>query len=326
MSKELISIITPVYNEELNIDSYFSRLNPILDKLGEIYNFEIIFTDNCSEDDTFNKLKSISEVDKRISVYRFTKNYGYQKSIWTGYNKCRGDAAVELDADLQDPPEMIEQMLEYRRKGFKIVFGERKDRKEGFILKSLRKFFYRLVRSISEYDIPNDAGDFLLIDRSIIEHLKKSQVTKPYLRGTIFGFGYSRIGIPYKRDARYEGKSKFSTFKLVNLASDAIVNTSTFPLRIALVIGLLAAAICSALGSFLIIEKLFYGNDLSTGITATLVIVLFSLAVSAILIGIVGEYVGRIYSQLTSSDIVPIIEEEISDGDSNLEYHRDNQK
>ena len=128
--KELISIITPVYNEEMAISQYYNRLSIVLENLKDNYKFEIVFTDNNSEDNTYFMLEELAKKDKRISVYKFSKNYGYQKSIWMGYANCSGDAAIELDADLQDPPELIEEMLKLREKGYKIVYGVRKERKE----------------------------------------------------------------------------------------------------------------------------------------------------------------------------------------------------
>jgi polyisoprenyl-phosphate glycosyltransferase len=310
-NKPLISIVTPVYNEEDTLNQYYIRVLGVMEKLSDLYNFEIIMTDNCSTDNTFANLEKLAGKDSRIRVFRFSKNFGYQKSIWFGYYKTKGDVALELDVDLQDPPEMLEEMLGHWQKGHKIVYGIRKDRQEGFVIKNLRKLFYRLVRSVSSYDIPNDAGDFMLIDRDIIEHLKKIKLSDPYLRGTIFGFGYSKIGIEYKRDAREIGTSKFPSLKLIQLAIDAVVNTSIFPLRMATITGLVAALGSVMLGGYLVIDKMFLGADLPQGITAILVLILASIAINSILIGILGEYIGKIYRQFSASDLTPIVEKEI---------------
>jgi polyisoprenyl-phosphate glycosyltransferase len=314
---KLISIVTPVFNEEETLDIYYDRVLKIIDKLSIKYDFEIIFTDNCSTDGTFKKLEELSKKESRIRVFRFSKNFGYQKSIWFGYYKTKGDIALELDVDMQDPPEMLEEMLDHWEKGYKIVYGIRKDRKEGFVMNSLRKFFYRLVRKVSDYDIPNDAGDFMLIDRDIINHLKTIKLSDPYLRGTIFGFGYSKIGIEYKRDARAAGISKFPSLKLMGLATDALVNTSTFPLRMSTMAGLLAAFASMALGSYFVIDKFFLGDELPRGITAILVLILASIAINSILIGVMGEYIGKIYRQFSSSDITPLVEKSIDDDKTN---------
>jgi glycosyltransferase involved in cell wall biosynthesis len=311
-TKKLISIITPVYNEEDSIDHYYQRVVKTINKLSNIYDFEIIFTDNCSTDKTFDKLKNLCTKDSRIKAFKFSKNFGYQKSIWFGYYQSKGDVTLELDVDLQDPPEMLEEMLKYWNKGFKIVYGIRKDRKEGYIIKSLRKIFYRIVRKISYYDIPNDAGDFMLIDKDVVDHLKKIKLSDPYLRGTIFGFGYSKIGIEYKRDAREAGVSKFPSLNLIKLAIDGLVNTSVFPLRLASIVGIVSATISIVLFFIFIIDKIFLNSELPRGTTSILLLLLTSIAINSILIGILGEYIGKIYRQLSCSDIVPIVEEKIN--------------
>ena len=309
--KPLISIVTPVYNEEEALGAYYKRVSSVIEKLSDRYDFEIIITYNCSTDATFERLQNIAKNDPRIRVFRFSKNFGFQKSIWYGYSKTKGMAALELDVDLQDPPELLEAMLSHWHKGHKIVYGIRKDRQEGMIIKSLRKLFYRLVRGVSSYYSPNDAGDFMLIDRDIIDHLTAIKLSDPYLRGTIFGFGYSKIGIPYKRDARKAGVSKFPSLRLIQLATDAIVNTSIVPLRMATLMGVFIAFGAVILSMYFAIDRLFLGADLPRGMTAILIFVLISMAMNALLIGIMGEYIGKIYRQFAASDIVPIVEREI---------------
>lgn len=317
--KELISIVTPVYNEEDVIAEYYKRISKVLSSLSDDYDFEIIFTDNCSTDNTFPELEKLAAKDRRISVYRFSKNFGYQKSIWMGYAKSNGSAAIEFDADLQDPPEMLSEMLSCRKKGYKIVYGIRKDRKESVFINGLRKVFYRLVRIISDYDIPNDAGDFMLLDRDVIENLKEVRLCDPYLRGIIFGFGYSRKGIEYSRDQRVAGVSKFPLSKMIKLATDAIINTSIFPLRIASIIGATMGALSMCAAVWFIIDKLFLNPELPKGVTAILVLVLVSIAINAFLIGIVGEYIGKIYRQVSSHNTVPIVEKEINHSRNSIE-------
>jgi dolichol-phosphate mannosyltransferase len=310
-NKKLISIITPVFNEEESLDNYYQRILKVTDKLSNQYDFEIIFTDNCSTDATFEKLQDLAKIDDRIRIFSFSKNFGYQKSIWFGYYKSKGNVTLELDVDLQDPPEMLEMMLKNWEKGYKIVYGIRKERSEGIFINILRKLFYRLIRNFSDSDIPNDAGDFMLIDRVIINHLKEIKLSDPYLRGTIFSFGYPKIGINYKRDSRKAGISKFPSLKLIRLASDAFINTSIFPLRMALISGLLAAFASIFLGGYFIIDKLFLGAELPKGITAILVLILASISINSILMAILGEYIGKIYRQFSATDIVPIVEKQI---------------
>jgi len=311
MSKKLISIVTPVFNEEESLEQYHQHISKILDSLSHKYDFEIVVTDNCSTDNTFQILKKLAAQDPRISVYKFSRNFGYQKSIWTGYSKCKGVAAIEFDVDLQDPPEMLPEMLDYWEKGYKIVYGIRKNRKEGVIISAMRKIFYRMVRVMSEVDIPNDAGDFMLIDRDIINHLCQTKSQDPYLRGIVFSLGYLRKGIEYNRNQRLAGTSKFPIGKLLSLAANGIVSTSIFPLRIATIIGLISGLSAIILGSYFIVDKLFFHTDLPRGITAILVLLLSAIAINSILIGVIGEYIGRMYRQMSSGEKVTIIEEEI---------------
>ena len=316
-TKKLISIITPVFNEEESLDNYYQRISNVIDKLVSKYDFEIIFTDNCSTDNTFQKLQDLAKIDEKIRIFSFSKNFGYQKSIWFGYYKSKGSATLELDVDLQDPPEILEIMLEHWERGYKIVYGIRKDRSEGVFINTLRKLFYRLIRNFSDYDIPNDAGDFMLVDRVIINHLKKIKLSDPYLRGTIFGFGYPKIGINYKRDLRKAGTSKFPSLKLIGLASDAFINTSIFPLRMALISGLITAFASILLAGCFIIDKLFLGAELPKGITAILVLLLASISINSVLMAILGEYIGKIYRQFSASDIIPIVEKQIDESKFN---------
>jgi len=309
--KKLISIITPVFNEEENIEIYYSRISKVLEDLSNYYDFEIIFNDNCSNDKTFEKIEKLTKIDTRIRLYRFSKNYGYQKSIWFGYFQSFGDASLELDVDLQDPPELIAQMLEKWEKGFKIVYGVRENRKNEMVLKYCRKLFYRLLRKSCDFDIPNDAGDFMLIDRDVINQLKKLNLSDIYLRGIIFSFGYSRIGINYNRDARTKGYSKFKTFRLINFAKDAFVNSSVLPLKLASILGLAFMLISFLLACFFIVDKFILDSNAPQGTTAILLLVLISIAINCLFIGIMGEYIGKIYKQVSGINFIPIVEKSI---------------
>jgi len=310
--QKLISIITPVFNEEKLINNYYSRVSKIINKLSDDYNFEIIINDNCSTDATYSQVEKLALKDNRIKLFKFSKNFGYQKSIWFGYHNASGDAAIELDVDLQDPPEMIEQMIGLWSKGYMIVYGIRKKRKEGLFINILRKVFYRLIRITSESDIPNDAGDFIFIDKRIIDELKKLNPFDPYVRGIIFSLGYSRVGIEYIRDARKEGQSKFGYLSLINFATNAFVSSSTLPLRLASYIGLFAILLSIFFGIFFIIDKIFFNTNIERGLTSILVLVLISIALNSLFIGILGEYIAKIYRQLSSVNSLPIVEKSLT--------------
>ncbi len=304
--RQLVSLVVPVFNEEKNIDSFYRRVLTAIEPLVPNFDFEFIFTDNHSTDQSFGILNQLSAKDKRIRIVRFSKNFGYQASIYTAYSYCRGDVAIQLDCDLQDPPELIQAFLEKWGEGFHVVYGIRRSRKEGFLMNATRRIFYRLIHKLSEDPLPPDAGDFRLVDRVILEELKKIRDVNPYLRGTIASLGFNQIGIPYDRDSRQHGKSKFSVSNLFGLALDGILNHSILPLRIATFIGL---AISLAMVLIMLIYasgRLFFDTQWPAGFATTTILLLLSIALNGIFLGIIGEYLGRIYRQVKARPLVII--------------------
>ncbi|MFP5233426.1 MAG: glycosyltransferase family 2 protein, partial [Acidobacteriota bacterium] len=227
----LISIVLPAYNEEPNISPLFERLHSVLDPLSGRFRFEFVVTDNHSTDGTFALLREAAARDPRIRVFRLSRNFGFQRSILTGYMRCRGDAAIQLDVDLQDPPELIALFLDHWQAGADVVYGVRVERSEGRVITYTRRLFYRLIDLLSEDKLPVDAGDFRLISRRVIDILCAYRDANPYLRGTIATLGFEQVGVPYARGARVFGESKFPFSKLLSLALDGILNHSTVPLR-----------------------------------------------------------------------------------------------
>lgn len=306
-----ISIVVPVYNEEENIQTLYDRVDKISKLLIDTYEFEFIFTDNHSEDNSFFILKQLSEIDPRIKVIRFSRNFGYQRSIITGYSFASGEAAVQLDCDLQDPPELLIEFLILWEQGYQVVYGIRKERKEGWIINTTRKIFYRLIDRISADKLPHDAGDFRLIDRCIIDELKKIRDASPYIRGLIASLGFKQIGISYSREARKAGKSKFNLSHLFQLAIDGIVSHSVIPLRMATYLGFLIT-IGALLLTLVFIYGRFYGSgNWPRGFATTTVLILFGIGLNGLFLGIIGEYLGRIYLQIKIRPLV-IIEKTIN--------------
>jgi glycosyltransferase involved in cell wall biosynthesis len=306
--KKLISIIIPVYNEEENIyPIYETVLNDIIQK-ENTYDFEIIFTDNHSIDKTFEKLSELYNKDSRVRVFRFTRNFGYQRSILTGYLQSRGEAIIQLDCDLQDPPLIILKFIRDWECGYDVVYGVRRRRKENFIINKSRYFFYRLINYLSEEDLPLDAGDFRLIDRKIINEIKKFEDAQPYLRGMIASMGFKQKGIVYDRNERLRGKSKFKLRDLIILAIDGILNHSILPLRLSTFFGLGISIITIIAIIFYATGKLILGYNWPAGFTTLSIMVLFGVGVNSLFLGIIGEYIGRIYQQVKKRPLV-IIEE-----------------
>jgi polyisoprenyl-phosphate glycosyltransferase len=308
--KRLISIVVPVFNEEASIGPFHQALSRVLLDLTDRYNFEILFTDNHSTDQTFDILKRLSLSDNRIRVLRFSRNFGFQRSILTGYTHARGDAAIQIDCDLQDPPELIVQFLNKWEEGFKVVYGERSNRKETWWMNLTRMIFYRFIDLISEDDLPHDAGDFRLVDRRILDELKFIDDYQPYLRGIIATMGFNQIGIPYDRQERKLGKSHFSLAQLFGLALDGILNHSIIPLRIATYLGL-AISVCTFVATVLyFVGRLLFAKQWPPGFATITVLILASLSLNALFLGIIGEYIGRIYHQLKRQSMT-IIQSEI---------------
>ena len=307
--KKLVSIIVPVLNEEQNIKLFYEALTDELNKLNDIYDFEILFTDNHSDDSTFDLLRELNLKDNKVKAYRFSRNYGYQHSILTGYQKSSGEAVIQLDCDLQDPPSLIPVFLNLWQSGYKVVYGVRKKRQENIIINYSRKIFYRLINWLSEDDLPVDAGDFRLVDKKIVEVLRNNNDAQPYLRGAIASMGFDQIGVEYDRSKRAHGETKFTTSSLINMALDGILNHSTIPLRISSMTGFIIGLLTIIVILGFLIGKLMYGMDWPAGFATIVILLLVTLSVNAIFLGIMGEYIGRIYKQ--SKGVRVIVEDSI---------------
>ncbi len=310
--KKLISLIIPVLNEEGNIFPLYDAVLPIINDCESQYDFELIFTDNHSVDGTFSKLAELRGLDQRVRVFRFSRNFGYQKSILTGYLKARGDALIQLDCDLQDPPELIPEFLKHWEDGCAVVYGIRRSRRESATLHYARKLFYRIADYLSEDELPVDVGDFRLIDRKVVEVLRQVDDAQPYLRGMIAAMGFKQHGINYDRRGRERGTSNFRFKDLIGLALDGILNHSIVPLRLATFfgIGLTVLTLLAILGY--VIGKLLLGFNWPAGFTTLTVLVLVGISVNALFLGIIGEYLGRIYQQVKKRPLV-IIEHQLDE-------------
>ena len=311
--KKLISIVTPVFNEEENVQFYFDSINAAIKNLEDKYNFEFIITDNNSSDSTLKLFSDICKKDHRLKIFKLSKNYGYQKSLWTGICQSSGDAVIPIDCDLQDPPELISQFIKHWENNNKIVYGVRKSRKEKFLstrqivdLPMLRNFFYFIINKISDDKIPKNAGDFMLIDKVIVNHVKNIFDHNIYLRGVIFSLGYKKESIYYDRKIRQKGKTKFHFSKSLKLAIDGIVGLSALPLRIASITGIIISTITMLLSIFFILSKFMFNVTYPAGLTTIIVLILLGISLNALFLGIIGEYISRIYDQQKNRPITII--------------------
>ncbi|MBD3646561.1 MAG: glycosyltransferase family 2 protein [Pseudomonadales bacterium] len=310
MDKKLISLVVPVLNEEENLEPFYNEVCAVIDRLSDDYNFEFVFTDNHSEDNTFEELRKLHAKDPRVRVLRFSRNFGYQRSILTGYLNGRGDALIQLDCDLQDPPELIPDFLRAWEQGHFVVYGIRRTVQDSSVLKFARRVFYRMINYLSDDELPLDAGDFRLVDRSIVEVLRQIDDAQPYLRGTIASMGFPQQGIPYDRRQRERGHTKFKLKNLVMLAMDGILNHSIVPLRIASFFGIIISIFTLLAIAFYTIGKAFFALDWPAGFTTLAVLILGGISVNALFLGIIGEYLGRIYQQVKKRPL-SIVQEEL---------------
>jgi polyisoprenyl-phosphate glycosyltransferase len=301
-----ISILIPVFNEAENVERAYESVTRVLLPLADRYSYEILFTDNHSTDGTYELLRTIAGRDPRVRVVRFSKNFGLQQSIFAGYALSTGDAAIQLDCDLQDPPEMIPQFLAAWEEGHQVVYGVRRSRRENRLMALARKIFYRLMRRIGSDPLPLDAGDFRLVDRLLLREITKFWDYNPFLRASVAWMGFRQQGIPYDRAERAAGKSKFSLGGLVSFALDGLVAHSILPLRLATYAGFTVGAL--AIGGFLfyLVGKFAFGQSWPVGLTTVLLLLLISISMNGLFLGVIGEYLGRLYLQSKGRPVVLI--------------------
>jgi polyisoprenyl-phosphate glycosyltransferase len=293
--KPTISIIAPIFNEFHNIPELYRRINEVMDSVEETW--ELILIDDGSTDDSTDLLRQLAEKDSRVKTVIFARNFGHQIAVTAGLDYSSGQAVVIIDADLQDPPELILEMLAKWREGFEVVYAVRSEREgEGWFKLFTASLFYRLIYRITDVDIPLDTGDFRLMDRKVVDVMNSMREKHRFLRGMAAWVGFKQIGLPYRRAARYSGKTKYPFRKMFRLALNAITGFSYFPLQLATYLGFFSAGISLIAIPIVIIERLA-GQQAFIGQATTLIAVLFLGGVQLISLGILGEYIGRLYDE-----------------------------
>jgi glycosyltransferase involved in cell wall biosynthesis len=310
MDKTIIqySIVVPIYNEELVINEAYKRMKTVMNLTEETY--EIIFVNDGSRDSSFDMVKDICNNDKNIRLISFSRNFGHQLAITAGMNNSNGKAVIVIDADLQDPPEVMLKMIEKWKEGYEVVYGKRLSReRETFFKKITAKAFYRILRVMTDVDIPVDTGDFRLIDRKVCEALKRVPERNRYVRGIISWLGFKQTGVEFTREERLAGETKYPLNKMVKFALDAIVSFSYKPLKLATITGL-SISIFSFLYLIIIVFKKLFINDAINGWTSIVALSLFFNGLVLIILGIIGEYIGRIYDEVKGRPLY-IIDEKV---------------
>ncbi len=291
-----ISVAIPVFNEERVLPQLYERLTAVLDALSGGPH-EIVFVDDGSRDGSLEVLEALARVDSRVKVITLSRNFGHQAAISAALDHATGDVVVVMDADLQDTPETIPQFLEKHAEGFDVVYAVRQDRKEGWLLRTCYAAFYRLIKSLADIDLPVGAGDFALLSRRVVDQLRNSAERNRYLRGLRTWVGFPQTGIVVERAARAAGESKYTPRKLVKLALDGIFSFSTAPLRAATVLGAATIAASLSFAAFTLYQRVFLGQA-PAGFTALVLGITFLSGVQLLFLGVIGEYVGRVYEEV----------------------------
>ena len=295
MSKPVFSIIAPIYNEIGNIPELVPRVREVMDQTGEAW--ELILVDDGSTDGSTDAIRRLARGDDHVRPVIFARNFGHQIAVTAGLDFSHGDAVVIIDADLQDPPEVILDLIAKWREGYDVVYAVREEREgESWFKKTTASLFYRLIYRITDVDIPLDTGDFRLMDRKVVTVMNQMREKHRFLRGMSAWVGFKQIGVKYKRKARFAGETKYPLKKMIKLALNAVTSFSYFPLQLATYLGFIAAGLSVLAIPIVIILRLITGTIL-LGQATTLIIVLFLGGVQLISLGIIGEYIGRIYDE-----------------------------
>ncbi len=291
-----ISVAIPVYNEEQGIATLLARVTAVLDRLpGGPH--EIVLADDGSRDGSWELLERAATADPRIVVIRLSRNFGHQAALSAALDYASGDVVVPMDADLQDAPEAIPRFLEEYKKGFDVVYAVRTRRKESWILRVGYALFYRVMSLLSNIEVPLNSGDFCLMSRRVVDQLNNAPERHRYLRGLRAWVGFSQTGIEVERAERFAGEPKYTFRKLFQLAFDGIFAFSVVPLRAATVVGVCATSLATLFAIYSLYVKLF-GGDPPPGFTAAILTTIFLSGVQLLFLGVIGEYLGRIYEEL----------------------------
>ncbi|MFC3800330.1 glycosyltransferase family 2 protein [Cohnella sp. GCM10012308] len=290
-----LSVVVPMYNEEEVIETTYGKLTEVLEATGESY--ELVFVNDGSRDRTAAIVRGICARDARVKLLDFARNFGHQIAVTAGMDHASGRAVVLIDADLQDPPALIPQMLALWREGYDVVYGKRISRQgETWFKKTTAKWFYRTLAAMTSVNIPVDTGDFRLMDRKVCDALSGMRERSRFIRGMVAWAGYRQIGLEYAREERFAGETKYPLRKMVRLSLDAITSFSTKPLKLAGILGFLLSA-AGFIYLIVVICQRIFTDTTTAGWTSLIVISLFFHGITLSLLGVLGEYIGRIYEE-----------------------------
>lgn len=297
LEKRKISLVSPFYNEEKGVQAFFNRINEVFAPLADRYDLEVIAINDGSRDQTFEELVKAKANNDYLTVVDLSRNFGKEAAISAGLDFATGDAVIPIDSDLQHPPEVIIELIEKWEEGAEVVLAKRVDREtDRPIQKLTANYFYKLHNRISDIDIPADVGDFRLMDRKVVEALKTLPETRRFMKGLFAWVGFRTTTVEYKVAPREHGTTSFNTWKLWNFALEGITSFSSAPLRVWTYLGCAVSALSFVYAAYLLIKTLLFGAD-APGYASIMITVLFASGVQLIGIGVLGEYVGRIFAE-----------------------------
>ena len=292
---EILSVIVPAYNEQEVLPEFHRRVTSVLQSLA--LDYEIVYVNDGSKDKTLELLQELQSDDRNTAIVDLSRNFGKEIALTAGLDYARGDAVIVIDADLQDPPELIPELISGWREGYDVVYATRAAREgETFMKKATAHLFYRVVQSISRFKIPEDTGDFRLLSRRAVDALKQLREQHRFMKGLFAWIGYPQKAVPYRRDPRFAGETKWNYWKLWNFAIEGITSFTIAPLKLATYVGLIVALGAFSYGGFIIVRTLIFGNPVA-GYPSLLVAVLFLGGVQLVALGIIGEYLGRMFDE-----------------------------
>lgn len=292
-----ISIIIPMYQEQDVINECYARITNILNQL-EMYDYELICVNDGSKDKTLQMLDQLAMNNKKLKVISFSRNFGHQAAVTAGLKYADGDAIVIIDADLQDPPELIPDMIKLWESGNDVIYGKRKSREGESPFKLLTaKMFYRTLNALSDVEIPKDTGDFRLVDRKVVDVINSLPEHNKFLRGLFSWVGYKQISLEYERKERFAGKTKYPLKKMLKLAGDGIISFSNKPLKLVGGLGIFSIVVSITLLTYALLSYIFKLNELSAGWTSLMIGITFFAGVQLLSLWIISEYIGRIYDE-----------------------------
>jgi len=291
-----ISVLIPAYNEEAVLDTLYGRLSTLASS-NKAYDFEFLFVNDGSRDKTLSMIKDYAKKDQRVSYINLSRNFGKEIAMIAGFDHVTGDATVIIDADLQDPPELIPEMIKHWEDGYDDVYAKRTSRSgESWFKKLTSKSFYFILEKISQVPVQKDTGDFRLLDKQAVEAIKELRESQRYTKGMFSWIGFQKKEVLYDRDPRAAGNTKWNYPRLINFAIDGITSFTTAPLRISTYIGLIVSLIAFIYLIVIVVQTLLFGNELA-GYPSTLAVILFLGGVQLLSLGVIGEYIGRIFNE-----------------------------